>query len=502
MIDRRTFLRGLALAAFAVARAAEAQKPPTIRRIGILGPNPDESVMAPFYQHLRELGWIEGQNLVVERRHAGRNEDLPKLAVELTRLNVEVIFPGGPFALRAAREATTIIPIVMAASTSDPVGQGYIQSFARPGGNITGVAFTQEDVPGKRLQLLKEAVPKLSRVGLLNEIANPTGLKPIQEAGRVIGVEVIAFVARAPADSDGAVSAAMKARVDGLIVAGTPILRRNGRELADLVTRHRIPAMGHWISFAEDGLLMGYSPSMADQFRRAAAYVDKILKGGQAGRPACGAAHEVRAGDQHEDGQGVWADASSVAALAGGSAHRLTEGGEVKPMMSERRPGSRWITRLSAVAFVLALASSMSVPEAQPRARIGVLWPAASPPQPPRMEAFREGLREVGYVEGQNIGIELRYAGDPEHLRRLSAELIRANIHVLATFGDLAPRIAQQTTTTIPIVALADDILGTGLITNLARPGKKRQTAHVVSKILKGARPADLPVEQPQSSSW
>ena len=278
MIDRRMFLRGLALAAFVVARAAEAQKPPTIRRIGILGPNPDESVLAPFYQQLRELGWIEGQNLVVERRHTGRNEDLPKLAVELTRLNVEVIFPGGTFALRAAREATTTIPIVMAASSSDPVGQGYIRSFARPGGNITGIAFTQEEVPGKRLQLLKEAVPKLSRVGLLSEVANPVS-KPIQEAGRVIGVEVIPFVARSPIDFDGAVSAAMKARVGGLVVNGTPMLRRNGRELADLLTKRRMPAMGAWVSFAEDGCLMGYSPSMAEQFRRAAAYIDKILKG-------------------------------------------------------------------------------------------------------------------------------------------------------------------------------------------------------------------------------
>jgi putative tryptophan/tyrosine transport system substrate-binding protein len=280
MTDRRMFLRGVAVAVLAAPCVAEAQRPPTIRRIGLLTPAVDRTIGAPFLEQLRELGWIEGQNLVVERRDAeGRNEQLPRLAAELVRLNVEVIFPGGPFALRAARDATTTIPIVMAASTSDPVGEGLIRSYARPGGNITGIVVAQEEVRGKRLQLLKEAVPKLSRVGFLAEVPNPAGVKPLEEASRVLGVEVVRLVAREPSDFASAMSAAMKARVDGLIVNGTPMLRRNGRELADLLAKHRMPAMGTWISFAEQGFLMGYSPSLADQFRRAAVYVDKILKG-------------------------------------------------------------------------------------------------------------------------------------------------------------------------------------------------------------------------------
>ena len=280
MINRRLFLRGAVLAPLVVPCAVEAQQTPTVRRIGVLTPSVDRTAAAPFFEQLRELGWVEGQNLVVERRSAdGRNEQLPRLAVELTRLRVEVIVPGGPFALRAARDATTTIPIVMAASTADPVGEGFIQSYARPGRNITGVALQQE-VLGKRLQLLKEAVPKLSRAGSLTETPpRPTGVKAIEEASRALGIEVIALVARAPADFEGAMSAAMKARVDGLIVAGTPMLRTNRRQLADLLTRHRIPAIGGWSSFAEDGLLMAYAPSLAAQFRLAAVYVDKILKG-------------------------------------------------------------------------------------------------------------------------------------------------------------------------------------------------------------------------------
>ena len=252
--------------------------------MGLLTFTGDRTTLAPFFQQLRELGWVEGQNLVVEHRHAdGRSEPLPSLAAELTRLNVEVIFPGGPFALRAARDATKTIPIVMAASSSDPVGDGFIQSYARPGGNITGVAFTQEEVRGKRLQLLKEAVPKLSRVGyLMEELSSTSTLKATEEAGRSLGVEVIAFVAREPAGFDSALSAAMKARVDGMIVVGTPMLSRNRRQLADLLTKHRLPAIGFWSFFAEDGFLMGYSPSRAEQFRRAALYVDKILRGAKA----------------------------------------------------------------------------------------------------------------------------------------------------------------------------------------------------------------------------
>ena len=279
MISRWMFLRGVALALVAVPCTAEAQQRPAVRRIGVLTPSVDRTPAAPFFEQLRELGWVEGQNLVVERRSAdGRNERLPSLAAELTRLNVEVIVPGGPFALRAARDATTTIPIVMAASTTDPVGEGFIRSYARPGGNITGVAL-QEGVPGKRLQLLKEAVPKLRRVGSLAEVPlRPTGLK-LEEAGRVLGVEVIRLVARTPADFEGAMSAAMKARVDGMMVAGTPMLRTNRRQLADLLARHRLPAIGGWGSFADDGFLMAYAPSFADQFRLAAVYVDKILKG-------------------------------------------------------------------------------------------------------------------------------------------------------------------------------------------------------------------------------
>jgi putative tryptophan/tyrosine transport system substrate-binding protein len=273
----------LIIALLAAPLAAEAQQPakkvptPTLGVLAIVGGAP--TVQAAFYQGLRDLGWVEGRDLLIERRNA---EDLAQAAAELVRLKVDVILAAsGPASLTAAREATKTIPIVMVASSRDPIGTGLIQSYARPGGNITGLVTAPEELTGKQLELLKTAVPRLSRAGFLHDATlGPFRLEQATvETSRALGIDIIPFEIRGPADFDGAVAAAVKERVGGLIPSGSPMFVRYRQQIAELLTKHRLPGIAVWRSFAEAGLLMAYGPSLSDQFRRAAAYVDKILKG-------------------------------------------------------------------------------------------------------------------------------------------------------------------------------------------------------------------------------
>jgi putative tryptophan/tyrosine transport system substrate-binding protein len=240
-------------------------------------------LQATFLQALRDLGWVEGRNLLVERRVAeAPDERLAQAAAELVRLKPDVIFAAsGPASLNAAREATKTIPIVMVASSRDPIGTGLVQSYARPGGNITGLVTAPEELTGKQLELLKTVVPHLSRAGFLHDATvGPFRLeKATVETSRALGVEVLPFEVRAPADFGGAVAAAVKERVGGLVFAGSPMFVRYRQQIAELLTKHRLPGISVWRSFAEAGVLMAYGPSLSDQFHRAAAYVDKILKG-------------------------------------------------------------------------------------------------------------------------------------------------------------------------------------------------------------------------------
>ncbi len=291
MLERRTFLVMISGGLLAAPLAAEGQQGAKVPRVGALwiGSATTPTVSA-FDEALRDLGWVEGQNIVIERRYAEWSyERLPGLAAELVRLRVDVILAGGgPPSLNAARDATKTIPIVMVASSSDPVGQGLIKSFARPGGNITGLVTAPEGLGGKRLELLKEAIPGLSRVGVLWDASITRSAvsrvwKLTEEAARLLGVEVLVFEVHEPTDLDSAVKAATKARVGGLAVFGTPMFVRHRGEIADLLTKHRLPAISEWRDFPEAGLLMSYGASRPAQFRRAAVYVDKILKGAKPG---------------------------------------------------------------------------------------------------------------------------------------------------------------------------------------------------------------------------
>jgi putative ABC transport system substrate-binding protein len=243
--------------------------------------------VAAFEEALRALGWVDGRNVLLERRTVeGHPERYPGLAAELVRLKVDVILPaGGPASLEAAKDATKTIPIVMVASSRDPVREGLIKSFARPTGNITGIVTIPAEGGGKLLELLKEIVPRISRVGVVWDatIAPYRRSQEMDAAARSLGVELVGLEVREPADLDRALVDTAKAPMDGLIVASTPLTGRYRKEMAEIIKAHRLPSIALFRGQAEAGLLMTYGPSIREEFRSAATYVDKILKGANPG---------------------------------------------------------------------------------------------------------------------------------------------------------------------------------------------------------------------------
>jgi putative ABC transport system substrate-binding protein len=271
-----------------VLLAAEAQQATKVHRIGWLSPgsspiDPNLNNLEAFRQGMRALGYSEGQNIVIEYRYAeGREERLPDLVAELVRLKVEVIVTGGSAATRAAQQTTRTIPIVMA-GTRDPLAAGFVVSLARPGGNITGLSFLGAELPGKRLELLKETVPQSARVAVLANPASPTYeavMHNLTGAARALGLHLHVLEVRSADELDTAVAVMPQARADALIVLSDPALMAplRGRVVA-LAAKNRLPAMYDWKFYVEAGGLMSYGPSFQDTYRRAATYVDKILKG-------------------------------------------------------------------------------------------------------------------------------------------------------------------------------------------------------------------------------
>jgi putative ABC transport system substrate-binding protein len=282
---RRSFMILLGGAAVAWSLSAGAQQPAGVVRIGILSDtaSPPTPFEPPFVQGLRDLGWVEGQNFVIERRYAEtrKYEILPSLAAELVRLQPDVILAIGTTAARAAKDATETIPIVFARS-ADPVGFGLVASLARPGGNATGVSIQAIEINGKRLQLLSMAVPDARRVGALwnpsDPVATPS-LKEIEEAARSLNLELVPVSATRPDDFEPAIRAMVEQRAGALILVPGILFGEHYKELADLAVNVRLPTMLETRASVEMGGLMSYYPSFPDMYRRAAAYVDKILKG-------------------------------------------------------------------------------------------------------------------------------------------------------------------------------------------------------------------------------
>jgi putative ABC transport system substrate-binding protein len=292
MITRVVLVAALALGLglLAARSAADAQPAGKVQRIGyLLGTSSTVSSrpVEAFGQGLRGLGWVEGQNIVIEYRSAeGRYDRLPDLAADLVRLKVDVIAAAGTAATTAAKNVTRTIPIVMI-GVGDPVGLGLIASLARPGGNVTGLSFSVGmETAGKGLELLKEAVPTIRRVAVLTNPANPgqpLALKNVKAAARSLGMQLQLLEARGPDEFDGAFAAMTKERVGALFVVSEAMFNLHRVRLADLAARNKLPSMHGFKEDAEAGALMSYGASLDAMFRHAALFVDRILKGAKPG---------------------------------------------------------------------------------------------------------------------------------------------------------------------------------------------------------------------------
>ena len=291
MTTRRTFLIALGAGVLAVPRGSLAQQQSKVARVGFLYFGSRQSSLDTgrynaFVQGMRELGYVEGTNFIIEARFAdGKNERLPALAAELVRLKVDVIVATGTPVYRALQHATTTIPVVLTV-TSDPVGDGFAASMARPGGNMTGLSISAADLGPKLLELLKAAVPKLSRVAVLLQPENPAHpprLKRIMSAAQKVGIQLVLAEAGTVQDIEREFAMMTKERANAVIILPDPFLLEESRLVAAQALKHRLPSASALRDYCEAGGLMSYGPNAVDNFRRAATYVDKILKGAKPG---------------------------------------------------------------------------------------------------------------------------------------------------------------------------------------------------------------------------
>ena len=287
-MERRGFISGITLGLLAAPLAAEAQQAGKIYRIGFLLPSTsaDPSILDAFREGLRELGYVEGRNIAIASRWAeGKYDRLPGLAAQLVGLKVDIIVATAVPAIRAAKEATRTIPIIMAVVV-DPVATGLVASLARPGGNITGLSSMAPEVTGKQLEMLKEVVPAASLVAVLwnpTNAGNAPQVRRAQDAARALGVRLQPLEARGPSEIDSAFARMTSEQASAVIVLVDAMLLDHRTQIADLAARRRLPAVYGLSDHAEAGGLMAYGPNRLAIVRRAATYVDKILKGAKPG---------------------------------------------------------------------------------------------------------------------------------------------------------------------------------------------------------------------------
>ena len=287
MHTRDFILFCLLITVFLITGLVEAQQPAKIPRIGYVRVVGVPSIPGPnveaFRQGLKDLGYVEGKNILIEFRYAeGKRDRVPSLVAELVQLKVDVLISGDDPAIRAAKEATKTIPIVMVIN-QDPVATGLVDSLARPGGNITGISRLTRELSGKRLELLTEVVPGIARVGILwdSSAEGPKiSFKEYQAAARALKIQLQSLEVRGPdPDLDGAFQSAVKGRASALITIGNSLLNRHRKQIADYAIKHRLPSMYESSLWIEPGGLISYSSNDAESYRRAAWIVDKILKG-------------------------------------------------------------------------------------------------------------------------------------------------------------------------------------------------------------------------------
>jgi len=284
---KKVFRFALCVLLSALSFAAQAQQPKKVPQIGCLLTTSNPTIVGPqvetFRQALRDLGYIEGKNIRVEYRYIeGQQDRVPSLVAELVQLKVDVLLVQTLTSIRAAKQATTTIPIVMVTS-GDPVATGIVDSLARPGGNITGLTRLTRELNGKRIELLKEAVPGISRVGVLWDPRGPgpaIAFKEYEAAASSLKIKLQSLEVRdANPDFEGVFKAAVKGRASALIEISSSVLNRYARRIADFAIKNRLPSMCENSDYVSAGCLMSYAANDADQYRRAAVYVDKILKG-------------------------------------------------------------------------------------------------------------------------------------------------------------------------------------------------------------------------------
>ena len=282
-VDRHRFLLTSLAGALAAPLAAEAQQAGKVYRIGLLWNTPNPEMDAVLLQGLRELGWVEGRNIVVERRYSeGRNDRLPGLAAELVGLQPDVIITAGTAAAAAAKAATTTIPIVFA-TVGDPVGSGLVASLARPGGNLTGIGSSGSGLTGKQLELLKEAIPGLSRIAVLVNstfLLHTTTLRPEAEAAaRSLRLAATFVEVRTPEELDSAFATIAREKLRAVLAPGQPLMFVLRARLAKLAIDHRVATMVFWSEAVEAGALMSFGERTIDHARRGPYFVDRVLKG-------------------------------------------------------------------------------------------------------------------------------------------------------------------------------------------------------------------------------
>ena len=281
-MDRRTFLAGAGAVVLALPLAAEAQQPGKVSRIGVLATANPRS--APFYQafeqRLRELGYVDGQNIAFEYRDAeGKLDRLPGLAAELVGLKVDVIVTATEPAARAAKGATSTIPIVMVGINYDPIALGYVASLARPGGNVTGVFFRHIELTAKRLELFKEMLPTVRRVAVFSDPLTVDQLRAVEAANRSIGLKLQPLKLQNSPDLEDAFRVVMRSHAEALFVLESAVIFRVRREIAQVALKDRLPTSFAFREYVDAGGLMAYGVNFSNMFRRVAEYLDKILKG-------------------------------------------------------------------------------------------------------------------------------------------------------------------------------------------------------------------------------
>jgi len=289
-VDRRTFLAGTGAVLLAAPLGAEAQQVGKVYRVGILGEKASDPSEARLWQafrlRLRDLGWIEGKNILFEDRWGdGNHARIPERAADLVRLRVDLIVTRGSIYVQGVKKATSSIPIVFL-THAEPVGTGDVASLARPGGNITGLALLQTEIYRKELEFLISAVPTAKRIAVLwtpDAPSHTPGLKALEESARTLQVQLQAVVARTGADLEGAFSAMARAHAQAVLVLAFGTYQAERQRLAELATKYRLPTMFNERNHVEAGGLMSYGPDYSDLFRRGAVYVDKILKGAKPG---------------------------------------------------------------------------------------------------------------------------------------------------------------------------------------------------------------------------